>query len=162
MQYPSIFHNALLVYDHLFYVNGNGHKWYNGTLIEPDFKEKSVAECITDDIKFHREILNNEIEFEDAELTRKIRHNMLMNFTNRIVEDIHTILNAEKLAEDFSIPKDIWPYNIEPFQFYPICEYAKCMNIPKDIDPEWKAAIDKLNKIKEEYESEQDISKSGL
>lgn len=152
MQYPGIFHNALLVYNHLFYVNGNGHEWHNGTLIEPDFKEKSVAECITDNIKFRHEILNNEIEFEEAELTHKIRHIMLMNFTNRIVEDIHTIMNAEKLANDFSIPTKRWPYNIEPFEFYPICEYAKCMNIPDNIDPEWKDAIDKLNKIKEEYE----------
>ena len=146
MQSPSIFHNALLVYDHLFYTNGNGFKWHKGTLIEPDFKEKSVAECIVDSIKLHREILNND------RFTSEIRHRLLINSVNEIVEDIHIIMNAEKLANDFSIPTERWPYNKEPFEFYPVCEYAKCMNIPDDIDPEWKEAIEKLNKIKEEYE----------
>ena len=157
MQFPSIFHNALLVYDHLFYVNGNGHEWHNGTLIEPDFKEMTVAECIAQAVQHNYEFVKNPFfvicDVKNPELARKLRSNAYNNYVTELVEDIHTIMNADKLADDFSIPTKRWPYNFEPFRFYPICEYAKCMNIPDDIDPEWKEAIDKINKIKEEYES---------
>lgn len=156
MQYPSIFHNALLVYDHLFYVIGNAHEWHNGTLIPEDFKEKSIAECIAQSVQQNYELTKNTFfnrcETIKPELAKKLRSNAYTNYVNDFVEDIHTILNADKLADDFSIPKR-WPYNIKPFQFYPICKYAKCMNIPDDIDPEWLDAINKLNKIKKEYEA---------
>ena len=156
MQFPSIFPNALIVYDHLFYVNGNGHEWHNGTLIPEDFKEKSIAECIVQSVQQNYELTKstffNRCEIIKPELAKKMRSNAYTNYVNDFVKDIHTIMNAEKLAEDFSIPIWHWPYN-NGFEFYPICEYAKCMNIPDNIDPEWKEAIDKLNKIKEEYKS---------
>ena len=166
MQYPSIFHNALLVYDHLFYVNGNGHEWHNGTLIEPDFKKMTVAECIAQVVQHNYELTKNSIfdRLKDEghdKLAQKLKSNAYDRYITNLKEDIYTILHADELADDFSIPTERWPYNFEPFQFYPICEYAKCMNIPDDIDPEWLDAINKLNKIKKEYEANGQNKRNG-
>ena len=53
MQYPLIYRNALDVYNHLFYVIGNGYEWKNGVLHAYGFKTKSKLECIKAVIEEH-------------------------------------------------------------------------------------------------------------
>lgn len=46
MQHPDIFPNALAVYNHLFYVIGNGYRWKDGELHEVGSEIKQKSEKI--------------------------------------------------------------------------------------------------------------------
>ncbi len=150
MQYPLIYRNALDVYNHLFYVNGNGYEWKNGVLHAYGFKTKSKLECIKAVIKEHLDdAKKRELDLNDAIYTSKLSKQEIEEFAimrykgelKRALSEIEIVENAEKLAEDFTPQND--------FIFYPICKYAKCMNIPDDIQPDWLEGINRINEIRE-------------
>ena len=61
----------------------------------------------------------------------------------RALSEIEIIMNAEKLAEDFTPQKD--------FKFYPLSKYAKCMQIPDDIQPDWLEGINMINNFRKQH-----------
>ena len=150
MQYPLIYRNALDVYNHLFYVIGNGYEWKNGTLHTYGFKTKSKLECIKAVIEEHLDdAKKRELDLSDEIYTSKLSKRDIEEFAimrykselKRALSEIEIVENAEKLAEDFTPQKD--------FKFYPICKYSKCMNIPDDIQPDWLEGINRINEIRE-------------
>ena len=166
MQWPTIFRNATEVYNHLFYVIGNGYHWEDGVLKEPGFKIKSKQQCIKElfeenvnDCYEHIKRWDDE-HFEDKigkELQEKLIISKYKHCAERILEGIRTIEHAEELADDFSIPSGVFPYTSPKFkfEFYPIYDSSACMNIPDDVQPDWLEGIEKINKVREEYEKQQ-------
>lgn len=151
MQYPSLFPNALAVYDHLFYVVGNGYSWKNGELQEIGFKTKTKEQCIQAIIDHYTECYNDRVkelnemknngEIDDA-LFDKFVESRKAKYAKNIEIEICIVEHAKELAEDFM------PY--KGFIFYPFCEgYSECSRIPKDIKPDWLEGINKYNKIRE-------------
>jgi len=150
MQWPGLFPNALSVYDHLFYVIGNGFSWKNGELHEIGFKTKTKEHCIQNVIDDYNERLNNRIEELnkmkndgkiDEESFNKCIELHKARYAKNIEKEIYIIEHAKELSEDFT------PF--EGFRFYPICEgYSKCTTIPDDIKPDWLDGINKYNKIR--------------
>ena len=153
MQYPLIYRNALDVYNHLFYVIGNGYEWKNGVLHAYGFKTKSKLECIKAVIDEHidsakkREIdYKGEAIFTSRLSKQDIEDLIIMSYKGdlkRALSEIEIVENAEKLAEDFTPQKD--------FKFYPICQYSKCMNIPEDVQPDWLEGINKINEFRKQH-----------
>ena len=142
MQNPCIFPNALSVYDHLFYVIGNGYHWKDGILqSDEEFKEKSEEECIQEMIDFHTNIVketSKEWDDIDPEIAKRAKGRL----QNTIEKETYIIKHAEELSEDFT--------PTERFTFYPISEkYSACTTIPNDIKPDWLEGINKINEIRE-------------
>ena len=157
MQYPTLYHNALDVYNHLFYLGGNGYDWKNGTLQRIGFKTKTKKECvdaiIDEEIKSCKmcqtglypigSITKHDIESLQI-ATYKTTFKQLITYIERI-ED------AEILAEDFT------PY--KGFKFYPQSKYNKCMQIPDDIQPDWLEGINMINNFRKQHpELEDDLN----
>ena len=163
MQFPMLFKNATEVYNHLFYVIGNGYDWKDGELKEVGFRPKSKLQCIKDVFNEHvddcvKQVKSLEEMLSDGRLDRELDEKLIINrykhCAEDILEEINVIMTADERADDFSIPKDIFPYIHEvKFEFYPISESSKCKQIPDDVKPDWKEGIEKINKIREEYES---------
>lgn len=135
LNYPSIFSNALDVYDHLFYTIGNGYEWKNGELVHiggNNFEAHTIAEAIANEVDKNIKFARREKVFLDGVYQFSVDY---------MCKNIHTIMEVDKRVNDFSPSAD--------FSFYPISQYSKCLNIPKDIKPDWLEAINKLNEIKE-------------
>ena len=152
MQYPLIYRNALDVYNHLFYVIGNGYEWKNGVLHACGFKTKPKLECIKAVITEHlNDAKRRELDLSDKIYTSKLSKQVIEEFAimrykgelKRALSEIEIVENAKKLAEDFTPQKD--------FIFHPICQYSKCMNIPDDIQPDWLEGINMLNEFRKQH-----------
>ena len=151
MQCPGIFPNALAVYDHLFYVNGNGFSWKNGELHEIGFKTKTKEQCIQDVMNDYGERLNNRVKeltamknegSIDEEEFNKFVELRKDRYAKDAERETYIVEHAKELAEDFT------PY--KGFVFYPLCDgYSKCSQIPKDIKPDWLEGINRYNEIRE-------------
>ena len=151
MQRPSIFPNALAVYDHLFYVIGNGcYGWKNGELNYIDFKIKTKKQCIQAVIDDYTKIYENRVKSLtamkndgsiDEEEFNKFIELRKARYAKDIERETYIVEHAKELAEDFT------PY--EGFIFYPFCEgYSECSRIPDDIKPDWLEGINKYKEIR--------------
>ena len=151
MQWPCLFPNALSVYDHLFYVIGNGFSWKNGELQEIGFKTKTKKQCIQDIIDDHIEQYENRVKeltaLKNDEIINEEEFNKFIElcrarYTKDVERETYIVEHAKELAEDFT------PY--KGFVFYPFYEgYSECSRIPKDIKPDWLEGINEYNKIRE-------------
>ena len=151
MQCPGIFPNALAVYDHLFYVNGNGFSWKNGELHEIGFKTKTKEQCIQAVIDNYAEryekrvqelnAMKNDGAIDEEEFNKFIELRKA-GYAKDVERETYIVEHAKELAEDFTL------YN--GFIFYPFCEgYSECSRIPDDIKSDWLEGINKYNEIRE-------------
>lgn len=151
MQWPMLYPNALAVYNHLFYVIGNGYSWKNGELHRIGFKTKTKEQCIQAIIDDYAERLENRIKELTAmkndgtiseEEFNKFIELRKAGYEKDVKQETYIVEHAKELAEDFT------PY--KGFVFYPFYEgYSECSRIPKDIKPDWLEGINKYNKIRE-------------
>lgn len=153
-EYPSISENKLDVYDHLFLTNGNGYDWVNGELIEK-YNERlnviSIEEAI--DKLFNNEsridLTTDRMFFYIGELNKeeKVVKESLQYDLVRYAQDVKTIINAEKLANQslFEIEPITSLDGLKPeCTLYPLSNYSKIMNIPDDIKSDWLEGIKEL------------------
>ena len=151
MQWPGLFPNALAVYDHLFYVIGNGYNWKNGELYYIGFKTKTKEQCIQAIIDHYTEQYNDRVKeltaMKDDKVISEEEFNKFIElrkarYAKDVESETYIVKHAKELAEDFT------PY--KGFIFYPFCEgYSECSRIPKDIKPDWLEGINMYNKIRE-------------
>ena len=134
IMHPRLFPTKLSVYDHLFLTNGNGYRWKNGELISEDDEEN----CSIDDGL--EALFNNELQYDFLEdyLNATTDSEDIINYFKRRnkekLELAKVIINYEKIInEKLYITTDV--------VLYPLCEYAKILNIPNDIKDDWKDAI---------------------
>lgn len=134
IMFPRLFSTKLSMYNHLFLTNGNGYRWVNGELISEDDKENCSIE---DGLEA---LFNDELQYdflEDyLEATTDSEH--IINYFKRSnkekLELSKVILNYEKI-----INEKLYITNEEIL--YPLCKYAKILNIPDDVKEDWKDAI---------------------
>jgi hypothetical protein len=117
--YPSILQNKWAVYHHWFAVNGNGYEWENGELVDI-CGEKNVT--ITEAINKHFKYRTKNI----FKSTFIFKYNI-----KELKNDILATINVKNRTTDFTQTEEL----------YPLCEYAKILNIPNDIKPDWLDAI---------------------
>jgi len=86
--YPSIFKNALDVYNHLFCVIGNGYDWKDGCLVDGHDKKK----------KSKLDIKDAAIEYLEAELKNEKPNDVLISL--HLSEDLKEELD-EEITKDF-------------------------------------------------------------
>ena len=115
LNHPSLYkdidyeHSRQKVLSHLFFTNGNGYEWVNGALV-----------CELDKYKVGTEL--PESYFETPVMS--------------------TEANEPKYFKELRLAegKEYEPYELcskQAIQIYPICQYAKMMNIPDDIKDDW-------------------------
>ena len=131
---PRLFPTKLSVYNHLFLTNGNGYRWENGELISEDDEENCSIEdgleslfCDQLQYDFLEGYLNTTPDSED----------IINYFKRRNKENLElakVIINYEKI-----INEKLYLPNKE--ELYPLCKYAKILNIPDDIKDDWKDAL---------------------
>ena len=131
---PRIFPTKLSVYNHLFLTNGNGYRWENGELISEDDEENCSIE---DGLEA---LFNDELQYvflkDYLEITTDSER-IINYFKRRNKEKLELtkiIVNHENIInEKFYITNEE--------ELYPLCKYAKILNIPDDIKDDWKDAI---------------------
>lgn len=134
LKHPSIFNNALTVYNHLFCVIGNGYEWVDGELVSKG-KEKpveSIREAVKEYLKY-------------SLLDSQSIHPLIKNsdaYKKRLMEEVDVIFDVIRNSKNFSIPPN--------FIFYPLSNSSKMCCFPEDIKPDWKNGIIRLVKIMEE------------
>ena len=131
---PRLFPTKLSVYNHLFLTNGNGYRWENGELISADDDENYSIEdgldaLFCDQLQYDllKGYLNVTTDSEDI-------INYFKRRNKEKLELAKVIINYEKI-----INEKLYLPNKE--ELYPLCKYAKILNIPADIKDDWKDAI---------------------
>lgn len=131
---PRIFQTKLSVYDHLFLTNGNGYEWIGGELISKN-GEKNCS--IEDGLEA---LFNGQLQYDFLEDYLNVTtdsEDIINYFKRRNKENLElakVIVNYEKI-----INEKLYLPNKE--ELYPLCKYAKILNIPDDIKDDWKDAI---------------------
>lgn len=131
---PKLFPTKLSVYNHLFLTNGNGYRWENGELISLDDEENCSIE---DGLEA---LFNDELQYDLLEGYLDITTNAedIINYFKRRnkekLELVKVIINYKKI-----INEQLYITNKE--KLYPLCKYAKILNIPDNIKYDWKEAI---------------------
>ena len=134
IMFPRLYSTKLSVYNHLFLTNGNGYRWENGELISEDDKENCSIE---DGLE---SLFNDELQYRFLENYLKVTtdsEDIINYFKRRNKEKLElakVILNYENI-----ISEKLYITNEE--ELYPLCKYAKILNIPDDIKDDWKDAI---------------------
>lgn len=134
IMHPRLFPTKLSVYNHLFLTNGNGYRWENGELISEDDKENCSIE---DGLEA---LFNDELQYDFLESYLEVTTDSedIINYCKRKnkekLELAKVIVNHENIInEKFYITNEE--------ELYPLCKYAKILNIPDDIKDDWKDAI---------------------
>jgi hypothetical protein len=161
LTYPSLFPNAIHVYDHLFLTIGNGYEWQDGKLVYDD--ENSLCDNIEEAINrvFENNISTHNIILFDIKKCpeQKVIENVTIQCIKSARKHIHTILNIENLLDDLSIP-DMYDPELgnregNKFKFYGLSKYSAIANIPDDVHYDWIKAIkdfvDILDKNKDKF-----------
>jgi hypothetical protein len=131
LTFPTLFPNRTAVLHHALCVIGNGYEWSaDGEIVEDFFqpvplwnKEKALAEIDTEVARY-----------DDSRLRELIAEGMRerINATAAVVEEVETRIHQRAAIE----------------RFYPqSTEYAKLMNIPENVTPDWKAACDEMREL---------------
>lgn len=105
--YPSLFRTLADVYNHLFFVVGNGYDWLDGALVEmvQDPAERSVA-------------VDPMLVYE--------------NWPHDAQQRVQQILRGEK-----DLPKGPVPDDGAPRPFYPLSDYSLITHVPDNVRPDW-------------------------
>jgi hypothetical protein len=119
LTYPSIFPNKWSVYHHMFAVNGNGCEWINGELVDSSL---DYVGTVKDAIEL---LYKKEVE------SINILNTPLNFIFERLKEGTMLALDLENRMVDFTQTNK---------ELYPLCKYAKILNIPDDIQPDWLEA----------------------
>ena len=132
--YPRIFPTKLSIYNHLFLTNGNGYEWIDGELVSKDDIEDFTIENGLDILfndEFQYELLSNYLEITSD------KEDIINYFKRRNKEKFElakVIVNYEKIINEKL-------YLTDEEELYPLCKYAKILNIPDNIKDDWKDAI---------------------
>lgn len=138
-EYPSIFPNRLHAMNQLFCVIGNGYEWKNGELVcgdhvSPEQRLRTIEQ--------YNLIVEAAETILAADPTNKFAKEKLV----RLEEERHISNDAYELAR-------VYVDKLTPLlpghdaTFYPLCEYSKIRNVPTDVQPDWKEAIEEMTLI---------------
>lgn len=121
--FPSLFSNRQECFDHLFMTVGCGYDWMFGQLVESGQYNKEI----------HDEDYLNPKVVKAKQSIKNIKKK------NKIDKELYEFNRMEALEEDGI---DIGPYDPNKRHWYPISSSSNILNIPDDIKPDWKAAVE--------------------
>jgi len=165
LNFPTIFPNALAVYDHWFCVCGNGYEWKDGELVHPKYCDSDLGklhnanttnEAILNHLEYYlikdwdkgginKNFLHCYIDSED-EIAKYVRKE-----NERVITYIKMIIDSENRMIDFSIPVDPLLGDRNKFKFYPLCEYASLYTFPDNVTSDWLRALKQMVDLIEEH-----------
>lgn len=144
-QYPTLFQDRAQCLCHLYCTNGNGYEWKNGQLVdkfqaeyqnEPSEIEKKIADSLSSQV-------------DAVELSHETMDAKCSTFLQRQLIEFYRIERAKKNIDKLIQP-NFHDFIQTGFTFYPLCEYAKILNIPADVKKDWldgaKETLALLNK----------------
>jgi hypothetical protein len=153
--YPSLFQDRVQCLDHLFCVNGNGYKWINGQLTYPE--EIRELEEITHSTREippidRYEMIEMCLQRQPYEHIRtrsyRDREYRLDAHTQELLVNFFRMERALKNIDKIATP-GFHEWASQNYRFYPVCEYAKMLNLPENIQPDWlDGAKETLNLVK--------------
>lgn len=170
LMFPTIFKNALDVYDHLFCTNGNGYEWVDGCLVHNGYKpgdkitvhtiKDAVLETLdhrTDDC-YTRNSVEASLMVSGIRAGAVVSDGVLNDAKNMLVrrigswfrdirEEIELCYRIDERCGDFGVPSESGKYSDRIYKIhdykwkiYPLCRYAMICNIPDDVQDDWLEA----------------------
>lgn len=168
LNFPSIFPNALAVYDHWFCVCGNGYEWKDGELYkkpyddEDDEQKKHNATTINEAIINHLQYYLVD-DWKDGGISQNFLHcymgseedvtKYVRGENSKVIDYIKLIMDTEHRMYDFSIPVDplMDKLRFGQFKFYGLSDYALIYTFPDDVNNDWFKAIKQMVDLMEEH-----------
>lgn len=164
LNFPTVFPNALSVYNHWFCVNGNGYEWKNGELVSPEYGDsnlekhhnaktvdEAIINCLDWDLVCSWDENGNSKQFMHCYKTEDEIANYIKRVNRRTITDVKMILNTDNRMKDFSIPIDPILGDKFKFKFYPLCEYSRIYTFPDDVTSDWLRALKQMVDLMEKY-----------
>ena len=130
-EFPDLFSTRQQCYDHLFCTVGNGYCWKWGQIVP----------CVhgLEDIK---EIHNNDYLHPIVLKAKQSPQNIKMKQdTDR---ELHELKRLNDLEDD---GVDIGEYDPNKHDWYPISKHSLINEIPDDIKPDWKKAVEECKEM---------------
>lgn len=118
--YPDLFATRKECYNHLFCTIGNGYEWKRGQIVR----------CDEDD-----EIEPFIIEAENRDYAAQAAEHTVAKQTE---ENINKHDAEMEILRRAGVKEPFW---------YPISEFSLIKNIPSDIKPDWKAAVEECKEL---------------
>jgi len=140
MTHPGIFPFESDVLEHLFVINGNGFVWKNGQLI--DLELKSRKQQLKEARIFVRK-RNEILKLAAIEYQELYKHMESYSVKKERMKSIKYRMNCVNNGTTFYLTKD----GLLGRKIYPLCEYAKIVNIPNDVKPDWLKAAELMLKL---------------
>lgn len=165
LNFPTIFYNALSVYEHWFCVCGNGYEWENGELVHTPYGDSdleklhnanTINEAVINNLTYHlvnewkdgginKNFLHCHTDSED-EIARYVRKE-----NERVITYVKMVMDTENRMKDFSVPEDPVLGDKNKFEFYPLCEYSRIFTFPDDVTSDWLRALKQMVDLMEEH-----------
>lgn len=136
INYPSIFSNALDVYNHWFATLGNGLAWKNGEIYDEDYT--SLIKDEFEAVKAYLDSCKNMYKF-DVETNEDVLKKVRLSIVENVTEKTKRILMADTLSDDFSINDNT--------TFYALSKYSLICNLPENIKYDWLKAAETFYNI---------------
>lgn len=137
-EYPDLFSTRQECYDFLFCVIGNGYEWKRGQIVPCEYEEDRNIQIQEEAEAADYAALT--AAWESAGIKPKAVQSEA-NIAKKQEDDswLHNMKRENDLAD--GLP-DIGPYDPDKRHWYPICEYSLINNVPDDVKPDWKAAVE--------------------
>lgn len=140
-EYPDLFSTRQECYDFLFCVIGNGYEWKRGQIVRIGDGEEDRNIQMWE----HMDYADLQDKWESTGIKPKaVQSEMNIVEKRKRDEGLHNFKREIDLED--GLP-DIGPYDPEKHHWYPICEYSLINNVPKDIRPDWAAALEECKEM---------------
>lgn len=132
-EYPSLFSTRQECYNFLFCVIGNGYEWERGQIVRIGDSEED------------RNIqMWEEMDYADEAKPKAVQSETNIAEKRKEDEELHNLKRENDLKD--GLP-DIGSYDPEKHHWYPLCEYSLINNVPEDVRPDWKAAVEECKEM---------------
>lgn len=131
-KYPHLFSTRQECYDFLFCVIGNGYEWKRGQLVycgDESTEEDEAADYAALTAAWESAGIKPKAVQSERKIAKRRKED----------EELHNLFRENDLED--GLP-DIGPYNPDKHHWYPLCEYSRINNVPEDVKPDWRAAVE--------------------
>lgn len=135
-EYPRVFSTRQECYNFLFCAICNGYEWKRGQIVRVANGEEDRNLQMWEEMDY--------ADLQDTWESAGIKPKAVQSETNiaqkrKEDEEVYNLFRENDLEE--GLP-DIGPYDQDWHHWYPISEYSLINNVPKDVKPDWRAAVE--------------------
>lgn len=154
LEYPTLYQDRAQCLNQLFCVNGNGYEWIKGQLVDEyqDHRYKRDKEV---DIALQEgfDILIDSIVYNNSDTSLSIPQYVQRSLLEKYRQQ-RALANLDKI-----IQPGFHQFIQAGYEFYPLCEYAKIMNLPTDIKQDWLDGAKETLQLLNQYSFNSDDNK---